>query len=78
LYQTGDVSIFSCNCHLSHLFQELENHPDPQVTLCYHFDTTIINFAYTETEYQAAPDHVCSEEKDMKEGQFEKIAKICR
>jgi len=48
------------------------------VTSFLHFDTTDVDFAYIESEYRAAPDHVRSEEKDMKEGQFEKIAKICR
>ncbi len=53
-------------------------HPAFQVTSFLHFDTTDVDFAYIESEYRAAPDHVRSEEKDMKEGQFEKIAKICR
>jgi hypothetical protein len=34
----------------SHLFQELEKHPDFQVTLCLRFVTTNVNFAYIESE----------------------------
>ncbi len=34
----------------SHLFQELEKHPDFQVTSCHHFITTNINFAYIKSE----------------------------
>jgi hypothetical protein len=53
-------------------------YPDFQVTSCHHFDSTSVDFAYIESEYRVAPDHERSEEKDMKESQFEKIAKICR
>ena len=48
-------------------------HPDFQVTVCLRFVTTNVKSIYIKSEYRAAPDHVRSEEKDMKESQFEKI-----
>ncbi len=40
----------SQNSSKTHLFQEPEKHPDFQVTSCYHFVSTNVNYAYIESE----------------------------
>ncbi len=45
-----EITQMLLNSLKSHLFQELEKHPDFQVTSCHQNDTTNINFAYIESE----------------------------